>query len=169
VTISIAVSNPITHNAGRVDVVNSVMSDDPIVFSAGSLSIVAASTFGNTVTLSGGTLTGVGDLTVAGPMIWSGGTLSGSGNTIIAAGAALDIQGQIRGRGRGRERKKAKGKKVGESGRDRHHAHRLPGMDVRRGSDDDTRANLAIAVGMYPEGRGIALGDRRHEHSAAPD
>ena len=85
VTISIAVSNPITHDAGTADAVNSVTSDDPIVLSAGSLSIAAASTFSDTVTLSGGTLSG-------GPISTNGatlvGTYNGSGGTL--AGVTLD-------------------------------------------------------------------------------
>jgi len=84
VTISIAVSNPITHDASNADVVNSVTSDDPIVLSAGSLSIAAASTFSNTVTLSGGTLSG-------GPISFTGGaTLVGTSGGGTLAGVTLD-------------------------------------------------------------------------------
>ncbi len=84
VTISIAVSNPITHGAVNADEVNSVTSDDPIVLSAGSVSIAAASTFSDTVTLSGGTLSG-------GPIsLTDGATLVGTGSGGTLAGVTLD-------------------------------------------------------------------------------
>ena len=87
VTISIAVTNPITHGSSPSDFVNSITSSDPIILSAGSLSIAAASTFSNTVTLSGGTLAG-------GPISMTGGaTLVGSyngGNGGTLSGVTLD-------------------------------------------------------------------------------
>ncbi len=84
VTISIAVTNPITHGSSPSDFVNSITSSDPIVLSAGSLSIAAASTFSNTVTLSGGRLAG-------GPIsMTDGATLVGTGNVGTLSGVTLD-------------------------------------------------------------------------------
>jgi hypothetical protein len=83
VTISIAVSNPITHSSSRSDFVDSITSSDPIVLSGGSLSIAAASAFSNTVTLSGGTLSG-------GPISFTGGaTLVGTSGGGTLAGVTL--------------------------------------------------------------------------------
>ncbi len=65
VTISIAVANPITHDAANADLrCYGVTSDNPIVLSAGTLSIDRGriDVFGDTVTLSGGTLSGGQDL-----------------------------------------------------------------------------------------------------------
>ena len=92
VTISIGVSNPITHDAANADAVNSVTSDNPIVLSAGTLSIAAASTFGDTVTLSGGTLSGGPiSMTNGATLIGQGGTLDGvtlNGNLNVTAASA---------------------------------------------------------------------------------
>jgi hypothetical protein len=87
VTISIAVSNPITHNTSAADSVHSVTSADPIVLSGGSLSIAAASTFSNTVTLSGGTLAG-GPISMTNGATLVGTNHSGQGGTL--AGVTLD-------------------------------------------------------------------------------
>ena len=111
VTISIAVSNPITHSSSRSDFVDSITSSDPIVLSGGSLSIANASTFSSNLTISGGvlslagvvtapnltmsggTLTGPGTLSAASQVTWTGGTLSGpltNAGTITVAGTGYE-------------------------------------------------------------------------------
>ncbi|MFI5459938.1 MAG: hypothetical protein ACHRXM_31345, partial [Isosphaerales bacterium] len=97
VTISIAVTNPITHSSSQSDFVNSITSTDPIVLSGGSLSIASTSTFSNTVTLSGGTLAGgpislTNGATLVGTS--SGGTLSGvtfNGTLDLATNNAANV------------------------------------------------------------------------------
>ncbi len=77
-TISIAVSNPITHDQSASDTVNSVTSDDPITLSSGSLSIATTSTFSANVTLSGGTLGGPITMSNGATLVGtSAGTLAG--------------------------------------------------------------------------------------------
>ena len=89
VTISIAVTNPITHGASSSDFAQSLTSQDPIEISGGSLSIAAASTINNTFMITGGELTGAGDVTITGSTTWSGGTMSGTGATAAQGGLQL--------------------------------------------------------------------------------
>ena len=106
VTITIAVSNPITHDAVNADSVDSVTSDDPIVLAAGSLSIASASTFSSTVTLSGGTLAGgpitmtdgatiVGTYNNANGGTLSGVTLDGTLDLATNIGANVTVKGGL--------------------------------------------------------------------------
>jgi hypothetical protein len=96
VSITIAVSNPITHSSST-DSVHSLTCTDPLTISGGSLSLAAASTItGTTLTLSGGTLTGAGNLTISGTgavLNWGNATLGGTGTTTVAARATLNITG----------------------------------------------------------------------------
>ncbi|MGO9915353.1 MAG: hypothetical protein ACLQIB_11655, partial [Isosphaeraceae bacterium] len=92
VTISIAVSNPITHSSSQSDFVDSITSSDPIVLSGGSLSIANASTFSNTVTLSGGTLAG-GPISMTNGATMVGTYNNGSGGTLsgVTFDGTLDL------------------------------------------------------------------------------
>ncbi len=92
VTISIAVSGPITHNASASDFVHSLTSPDPITISAGSLSLATASIV-NSLTLAGGALTGSGNLDVSNSFLWTAGNLGSSGTITLGAGAQMTISG----------------------------------------------------------------------------
>ncbi len=98
VTISIAVSNPITHNTSASDAVHSLTSSDPITLGAGSLAIGTTADLSASITLSGGTINGgTIDLTSGATLVatGSGGTLDGvtvDGNIdLTAVGANLTI------------------------------------------------------------------------------
>ncbi len=84
VTISIAVTNPITHNASNTDFVNSLTSQDPITLSGGSLSIAITASLSASLTLEGGTING-GTIDLSG-----GGTLVGTSSGGTLAGVTLD-------------------------------------------------------------------------------
>ena len=92
VTISIPVTNPITHSASVADSVDTITSQDPIALSAGSLAIAAASTL-SSVTLSGGELTGSGNLDVSTSFQWTGGTLAGTGTLALGPSAQMTLAG----------------------------------------------------------------------------
>ena len=79
VTISIAVSGPITHDSSASDSVASLMSSDPITLAGGILSIGSTAALSAPLTLSGGTISGgTIDLTNGATVVGtsSGGTLS---------------------------------------------------------------------------------------------
>ncbi len=91
VTISIAVSGPITHDASTADSVNSLISTDPITLGAGSLAIGITAQLSASLTLAGGTIDG-GTIELSGGAALiatnQGGTLAG-----VTLGGTLDMTG----------------------------------------------------------------------------
>ena len=82
--ISIAVTNPITHDQSNADSVNSLTSSDPIVLSAGSLAIGTTAALSASLTLDGGTIKG-GTLAMTG-----GATVTAANNLGTLDGVTLE-------------------------------------------------------------------------------
>ncbi len=62
--------------------------------SGGTADFNAAATFGS-MNFSSGTLGGAGNVTFGGTVNWTGGTMAGTGTTDIAAGATLNVSGNV--------------------------------------------------------------------------
>ncbi len=88
-------SGSLTLNAGATMAAGSaIVGPGQVRIPAATVTVNAAMSASNLV-LEGGTLTGAGDLTVTGQLLWTAGTLAGAGRVVLAAGAGLNIQGNV--------------------------------------------------------------------------
>ena len=86
VSISIAVSNPITHSSAVADAVSSLTSSDPIMLLAGSLTIGTTADLSASMTLDGGEIDGgTINLTNGAELV-----VTGNSNNTLAGGVTID-------------------------------------------------------------------------------
>ncbi len=97
VTINSGTATTVTIQSGDVESINSLTTaaGNTLAMTGGSLAIAANSVLAGNFNFSGGTLGGAGNVTFDATVNWTGGTMAGTGTTDIAAGATLNVSGNV--------------------------------------------------------------------------